>query len=217
MTTHDDMRPLSDDRTIPTRGAGRERPRSEPSVDTLPPDAKPRPWLLELYYRAETDVNRELVARFPQMPVMSLIHFRSLGDRLKMYSATVSTQDGAAALTIDLDGSSKAACVTYTLGSLLAFNFNLGGLQEKDRAQWLQEMRTERGEIAFLWDQMRWEHDYIIGVSFKNYTNLFPFSPQHVEAGVRLTSDVAHKLFDWLHGYWKLDAPTDSTQSASPW
>ncbi|MBN8638084.1 MAG: hypothetical protein J0M07_22395 [Anaerolineae bacterium] len=218
MTTHDDHRPLSDDRTIPARSASRERPRLEVPIESLPPDAKPLPWLLELYYRAETDVNKELVARFPHMPVMSLIHFRTLGDRMKLYSATISTQDGAASLTVDVDGNSKAVCFTYTLSSMLALRFSLAGLQDKDRAQWLYEMRTERGEIAFLWDQTRWGSDYLIGVSFKNFTNLFAFSPHHVEAGVRLTHEVTHKLLDWLHGFWKLDAAsTDGTPSAQPW
>lgn len=216
--THDDMRPMSDDRTIPTRGAGRERQRPEqPVSDTIPPDSKPLPWLLEQYYRAEGDFNRELVVRFPQMPVMSLIHFRSAGEKVKLHSATASTLDGAASLTVDVDEGSKAACFTYTLSSMLALRFQLGSLNDKDRAQWMQEMRTERGEIAFLWDQTRWERDYIIGVCFKHYTNLFAFSPTHVEAGARLTAEVTHKLLDWLDRFWKADNLSPNAPSAQPW
>lgn len=208
--TQDEMRP--DDRTMPTRGGGRRR--SEPP-DMIPPDDKPLPWLLELYYRAETDLNRELVARFPHMPVLSLMHTRVLGDKLKLHSATLSAQDGAASVILEVDEASKAASFTYVLNSMLAFRFTLGNLTDKDRAQWLQEMRAERGEIAFLWDQNRWEHDYLIGVSFKNYTNLFAFSPSHVEAGARLTSEVSRKLLTWLQALWKADPEPGA--SALPW
>jgi hypothetical protein len=211
--TPDDMRPQSDDRTIPTRSPGRER--RDPSVDFIPPDNKPLPWLLELYYRAETDFNRELVARFPNMPVLSLIHTRMVGDKLKLHTALLSTQDGAASVIVEIDAASKAVCFTYALSSMLAFRFTLNRLTDKDRAQWMQEMRTERGEIAFLWDQTRWEHDYLIGVSFKNYTNLFAFSPAHLEAGARLTSEVTHKLLSWLQGLWQADA--EQLTSTLPW
>ncbi len=215
--TQDDKRPLSDDRTIPTRSAGRERLFLETPVDPIPPDAKPSPWFLESYFRAEADVNRELALRFPSMPVMSTIHFRTVGEKLKSHLATISTQDGAASMITEIDPPSKAVCFTYVLNSMLAYRFTLDKLNDKDRVQWLQEMRTERGETAFLWDQARWDHDYLIGVSFKHYTNLFAFSPLHVEAGVRLTSDVSHKLLNWLEGFWKVDLQNDSTPSALPW
>lgn len=215
--TQDDMRPLSDDRTIPTRGAGRDRPRPETPVDSIPPESKPLPWLLETYFRAETDYNRELVARLPHMPVLSLINFRTVGEKTRLHIASLSTPDGSSSVLVDVDAGTKAVCFTYTFNSMLALRFQLGGLKDKDRAQWMLEMREERGEVAFLWDQRRWEHDYVIGVAFKNYTNLFAFSPTHVEAGARLTAEVARKLLDWLGGLWKAETSVDSTPSALPW
>ena len=64
-----------------------------------------------------------------------------------------------------------------------------------------EPMRRETGEVTFLWDAARWQSDYLIGAAHKNFTQLFAFSPNHVEAAARLTPDVAHKLLDWLEHY----------------
>ncbi|MBE2269562.1 MAG: hypothetical protein IAE80_15100 [Anaerolinea sp.] len=212
--TQDDKRLLPDDLTIATRAGGRER---LTIPGTIPPEAKPTPWLLELYYRADSDFHRELASRFPQMPVMSLIHLHTTGGEVRFPYAMIATPDGAASLTVEIDPPSKAVCFTFALHSMLAFRFALDGLNDKDRLQWLQEMRAERGEIAFMWDQSRWQRDYLIGVALKHYTNLFAFSPTHAQAAVRLTSDVSRRLLDWLEGFWKVDLPLDATPPVSQW
>ncbi len=213
--THDDSNVFDDDRTIPSRtGFKRRVPQSISSVaagDHLPPDLKPIPWLLESYFYAEIDLSKELSSRFPQMPLMSLIYFRETGVKVRSAVATISTQDGAASLVVHLDPPSKATQFTFILNSMLALRFSLNGLNDRDRKHWLQEMRGERSEPAFLWDEGRWQRDYLIGVSQKHFTSLFAFSPHHVEAAARLTGDVSRKLIDWLDGYWQVNEEEHST------
>lgn len=199
-----------DDLTIPSRSRLKRRapqPKitSTPTlIDQQPPDFKPIPWLLESYFHAEIDLPKELSNRFPQMPLMSLIYFREAGVKVRSAVATISTQDGAASLIVHLDPLSKAVQFTFILNSMLALRFSLNGVNDRERKHWLQEMRGERGEPAFLWDESRWQRDYLIGVSQKHFTNLFAFSPHHVEAAARLTGDVSRKLLDWLDGYWQV-------------
>ena len=208
--TQDDSNIFDGDLTIPSR-TGLKR-RAKPPVrataalgEHQPPDLKPIPWLLESYFHAEIDLSKELTSRYPQMPLMSLIYFRESGVKVRSAVATISTQDGAAGLHAHLDLPSKAVQFTFILNSMLALRFSLNALNDRERIHWLQEMRGERGEPAFLWDESRWQRDYLIGVSQKHFTSLFAFSPHHIEAAARLTGEVSRKLLDWLEGYWKAD------------
>lgn len=180
-----------DENTTPDTG--------EPVPAALPPVA---PWTLEHYFDGEIDLIKELVGRFPQIPVMSLFNTREAGERIRRGVATIATQDGAASLIVEVDIPSRGVQFTFALNSMLALRFIPGRLTDMDRAQWIEPMRREAGEIAFLWDQMRWQNDYLIGAAHKSYTNLFAFSPHHIEAAVRLTPEVGRKLLDWLESYW---------------
>ncbi len=164
------------------------------------------PWTLQHYFDGEIDLVKELAGRFAQVPVMSLINLREVGTKNPRGVATISTQDGAASLIVEVDMRSRAVQFTYALNSMLALRFCPGRLSEMDRTEWLEPMRREVGEAAFLWDEMRWKSDFLIGAAHKNFTLLFAFSPNHVEAAARLTPDVAHKLLDWLETAWQ-DAP----------
>ena len=62
--------------------------------------------------------------------------------------------------------------------------------------------KRESGEPAFLWNQERWGGSYIVGAAQKNFTHLFAFSPQNIEAAARLTPEVTRRLLDWLEFYW---------------
>ncbi len=174
--------------------------------DTTPEPALPAalPWSLQLYFDGEIDLNKVLAGHFPQVPVMSTIHTGEMGRKNRLAIAALSTQDGAASLIVELDVLSLAVQFTFVQGSMLAQRFSPERLTEADRAQWIAALRRESGEIAFLWDQTRWEHDYLIAVASKTFTNVFAFSPHHVEAAARLTPDVSHKLVDWLMKYWKM-------------
>ncbi len=186
----------SDDFAVPAR----ER-RSEPAEPSaaLPPVV---PWMLEHYFDGEIDLIKELTAQFPQIPVMSLFSTRESGTRVRRAVATISTQDGAASIVVEVDLASSGVQFTFSLSSMLALRFIPGRLTDMDRAQWLEPMRRESGEVAFLWDHTRWQNDYLIGAAHRNFTNLFAFSPHHIEAAVRLTPEVGRKLLDWLESYW---------------
>lgn len=186
----------SDDFAAPARDRRPER--SQPSA-ALPPVV---PWMLEHYFDGEIDLIKELVGQFPQIPVMSLFSTREAGTRIRRGVATISTQDGAASMVVEVDIPSSGVQFTFSLNSMLALRFIPGKLTEMDRAQWLEPMRREAGEVAFLWDHTRWQNDYLVGASHKTFTNLFAFSPNHVEAAVRLTPEVGRKLLDWLESYW---------------
>jgi hypothetical protein len=195
----------SDDFTIPSRKRrlddvthfGSDEPSAAP--ESLP---KVAPWVLQHYFDGEIDLIKELVGRFPQLPVMSLITLREVGVKNKRGVASMSTQDGAAGLIAEVDGRSRAVQFTFVLSSMLALRFCPGKLTDMDRNQWLDPIRRETGEPAFLWEQTRWENDYLIGAAQKNFTNLFAFSPNHIEAAARLTPEVTRKLLDWLQFFW---------------
>ena len=175
------------------------------SNDSSASDALPRvaPWVLQQYFDGEIDLNKELAVRFPQIPVLAMINLREVGTRMPRGVAVMPTQDGAASLQVEVDAPSRAVQFTFIHSSMQALRFFPGKLTPTDRAQWLEPMRRELGEVAFLWDQSRWENDYLIGVAHKNFTNLFAFSPHHIEAAARLTPEVTHKLLDWLQTYWQ--------------
>jgi len=89
----------------------------------------------------------------------------------------------------------------------LSLRFTLAGLNDLDRARWVALMRREEGGLAFLWGPQRWEHDYLICIKRKYFTNLFAFSPGKFEAAVRMTPEVTKQLVDWLEGYWQATQP----------
>src|SRR5690606_15769189 len=78
------------------------------------------PWALQHYYDGEIDLVRELSQRFPQVPVMSLINLRQVGHGMPRGVATLSTQDGAASVVIEVDQQSQATQFSFVLSSMLA-------------------------------------------------------------------------------------------------
>lgn len=174
--------------------------------------AAPAPWLLQGYMAGEIDLNRELAARFATMPHMSI--FRGpTATHARMASAVLSTQDGAATLTFDLDTGAGALQCSFTLASMLSLRFHCDGLSNLDREHWLDVMRDGEGDPAFLWSEARWNADYLICSAHRYYTHVFAFSPLHVEAAARLTPEVTRKLIDWLQGCW---FPTDAAGDKTP-
>ncbi len=165
------------------------------------------PWALQHYFDGEIDLVKELASRYPQVPMMSLFHTRQVGTRTRRGVATLATQDGAGSVIVEIDTPSQALQFTFVQNSMMALRFTLGALTDMDCAQWLEPMRGESGETAFLWDQTRWGSDYLIGAAHKNFTHLFAFSPQHLEAAARLTPEVTRKLLDWLEFYWNDSTP----------
>src|SRR5664279_2353959 len=213
----DEKTTASDDFTIPSRkrrldDVTRFTPDS-PATGALP---KTVPWSLQHYFDGEIDLIKELTGRFPQMPVISLFNAREVGTKNRRGVAAMATQDGAASLIAEVDVMSRAVQFTFALSSMLALRFCPGKLSEMDRAQWIEPLRHESGDPAFLWEQTRWQNDYLIGAAHKNFTNLFAFSPNHVEAAARLTPEVTRKLLDWIELYWRVSSDETPSNDSVP-
>jgi hypothetical protein len=174
------------------------------AAEAAPAKALPivQPWALQHYFDGEGDPIKELASRYPQVPMLSLFHTRQVGTRTPRGLATLATQDGAGSVIVEMDMLSQALQFTFVQNSMLALRFTLGALTELDTAQWLEGMRGDTGEAAFLWNETRWNSPYLISAAQKNFSTLFAFSPQQIEAAARLTPEVTRKLLDWLERGW---------------
>jgi len=161
------------------------------------------PWTLQQFFNGEIDLDIELSKRFPSMPMMTLIKFRTLGSKSGRRVTTLASQDGSASVTIDADAETKVIQLSFTLGSMMTLRFNLSNLSDADRARWLDLMQREQGGLAFLWGPQRWQEDYIICISRQYHANMYAFSPNNFEAGIRMTPQVAKQLLDWLEEVWQ--------------
>jgi hypothetical protein len=175
------------------------------------------PWTLQQFFNGEIDLERELVARFPNVPLMSTIRFRSLGAKSRRGIATLATQDGTASTLVEADAATRVVQFSFSFGSMLTLRFRLSSLSDADRSRWLELMRREQGGLAFLWGQSRWESDYVICIVRKHFTNLYAFSNREFDAAVRLTPDVTRQMLDWLESMWKADEPGDGTPKLLTW
>lgn len=227
MADPDSKRPSSSEQaTTPSRAAFARRlaqkgvhAAPQPDSPDLPvPSARRRaPWELEQYFEGEIDLDRELASRYPNMPLMSLVNFRTLGTRSRRGVALLSTQDNAASLRIEVDQKSRGMHLVFTLSSMLSLRFRMEGQSDKDRAAWLEAMRREQGETTFLWGTARWDSDYIICAARRHFTNVYAFSPDSFEAAARLTSDVSRRVLDWVEQFWRADRAEESDSTAFTW
>jgi hypothetical protein len=218
----DQPKPISgDDKTIPSRPESLRRIVAQAAQTPSPSSGgatafsdggKHLPWALAQYFDGDIDLGHELAAHFPQMPLLSQISFRVQGAKQRHPIATISTQDGAAGLRVEIDPGTRAAHFIYTFNSMLALRFSLNGLSDLDRAHWLEPFKREQGEVAFLWGAQRFRSDYVIAVPHKMYTNLFAFSPHHTEAAARLTVEVSRKFIAWIEPLWM---PADDSANAA--
>lgn len=175
------------------------------------------PWTLQQFFNGEIDLDVELARRFPTMPMMSLLKTRTLGANTGRKVAELSSQDGAASMIIDADTQSKVIQLSFTFGSMITLRFIMNGLNNMDRERWLELMRRDSGGLAFLWGTKRWASDYMICISRKHFTNLYAFSPNNFEAGVRLTPTVTKDLLDWLEKIWDEPEPDDEPPQLLTW
>jgi hypothetical protein len=218
-------KPVShEEATIPTRlavtspvngnGSGTEKPALEK------PDKKEiatAPWLLQQYFEGEIDLDHELAARFPTMPLMSIFHIRTVGEKVRNGIASLSTQDGAATVIMQLDATSRGLHCSLTLGSMLSMRFQIEKLSDMDRQRWLDVMRAPARETAFLWGQSRWESDYLICSVRKYYTSVYTFSPRQIEGGFNLTPEVTGKVLNWLQAYWTAERADEKAAKITTW
>lgn len=200
---------------------GDKRRQSTLSAAVLPesdqPLAQSPPWTLQQFFNGEIDLDVELVKRFPMMPVMSRIKFRTLGTQTGRGVATLSSQDNAASIIIDADANSRVIQLSFTFGSMITLRFALDDLSDMDRSRWLELMQREQGGLAFLWGPGRWQKDYIICIARKYFTNMYAFSPRNFEAAIRMTPEVTRQLMEWLEKFWKQEPPDKEPPRLLTW
>lgn len=175
------------------------------------------PWTLQQFFNGEIDLDIELSKRFPNMPVLSLIRFRTLGTQSGRSVATLMTQDEAVSVVFDADTKSKVIQISFTFGSMITLRFVIDDVGEMDRERWLELMRREQGGLAFLWGPHRWDKDYVICISRKYFTNLYAFSPRNFEASIRMTPAVTKALLDWLETFWDTDNKDNKPPELLTW
>lgn len=185
-------------------------------AEAVPASAE-APWTLQQFFNGEIDLDVELSKRFPAMPMLSTIKFRTLGTTSGRRVATLASQDGAASLVLDADRTTKTVQLSFTIGSMLTLRFTLDDLSQMDRRRWVELMRREQGGLAFLWGAARWAEDYLICFSRKYHTNFYAFSPHNFEAAVRLTPAVMRQLLEWLEDIWESDTHSDEPPQLLTW
>lgn len=168
------------------------------------------PWLIEQYLDGDIDLDAELSQRLPMMPLLSIIHFRETGRKHPRSVASLSTQDSAAALVIEVDVATSAIQFSFIHSAMLSLNFQPEGLSNKDRAEWLKHVRLRDKAPGFLWGQLRWETDYLISFAHKYYTTFYAFSPNNISAAARITPEATQKLVRWLDDLWSTDKTISS-------
>jgi hypothetical protein len=209
-----------DNNILPSRGP---KLIDSQAMPTIPPTAamtragEDPPWTLQQFFNGEIDLDLELTKRFPKMPMMSRIKFRQVGTSGNLHSAMLATQDGRANLTIDADPTTRRMQMSFTIESMITLRFMLANLSDMDRDRWLELMRREQGGLAFLWGPDRWQSDYIICLGRKYFTNLYAFSPNNFEAGIRMTPNVSKELLDWLQRTWKLEQNDEEPPPLLTW
>ncbi|GAB4520336.1 MAG: hypothetical protein OHK0046_30440 [Anaerolineae bacterium] len=162
------------------------------------------PWSVQKIIAGETELlETELARRFPEMAVMPSIKIRTLDDNKRLTVASMSTADNAAQAVFDADRQTGDVVMSFTLGSMLTLRFSLHDITPSSHERWVKLMRREKGGLAVLQGPGRYESDYMIAVVHKYYTNLYCFSPNNFEAGIRMTDDVSRKLVDWLAQVWE--------------
>lgn len=188
------------------------KPQSE---DALTSSRDETPWTLQQFFDGEIDLDKELSKRFPTIPPMTSIKFRTLGSRSGRKVATLTTQDGQANVIFDADVDTKVVQMSFTYGSMMTLRFSLNNLNASDRTRWLELMRREQGGLAFLWGPSRWNEDYLICVSRKYSTNIYAFSPRNFESAIRMTASVTKELLDWIEEIWTAE-PEQQDDDDSP-
>jgi hypothetical protein len=169
------------------------------------------PWILQQFFDGEIDLDQELMKRFPTVPILNTVKFRTLGSRSGRKVATLTTQDGSAQMIVDADIENKVIQLSFQYGSMMTLRYSLSHLSDSDRSRWLELMQREQGGLAFLWGASRWQDDYLICISRKIGTNIYAFSPRNFESAIRLTTPVVKELLVWLEEIWtaKPEAPDD--------
>ncbi|MEL6307196.1 MAG: hypothetical protein AAFQ52_03585 [Chloroflexota bacterium] len=181
--------------------------------DALTSSREQTPWVLQQFFDGEIDLEQELSKRFPTIPALTTIKFRTLGTHSGRQVATLNSQDGSASLIIDADVETKTVQLSFTLGSMMTLRYRLTGITASNRERWLDLMRRESGGMAFLWNENRWRDDYVICIARQYSTSIYAFSPNNFESVIRLTPTVLNTLIDWLEEIWNTEIEPDDDET----
>jgi hypothetical protein len=184
------------------------------SEKSVSPSSTDTPWTLQQFFNGEIDLDIELTKRFPAVPIVSAVKFRTLGPDAHHRVATLTTTDGAASVIIDANAITKEIQISFTYGSMLTLRYSLTDLSDADRSRWLELMRREKGGLAFLWGPTRWHKDYLICISRQYATKIYAFSPNSFESVVRLSQDVMEDVVKWLDEIWSYKPKKDKDDDA---
>jgi hypothetical protein len=172
------------------------------------------PFLLQQFFTGKIDLDVELARRYPSSPLLSSASFMpEPGKRDRYGFALFSSQDQAAAMSIEIHNSSGALNISFLLQSMIAVRFLLGATTDGHRKRFLDLMRRPNG-IAFLWTRERWERDYLIFVVREHFARIYAFGPGRFDAACRLTPDELEQLLDWLAVFWATSGEGEPEQSA---
>jgi len=170
---------------------GANEPTGTPTPKTEPP------WILQRFFDGQLDLGDELSIRFKDMPMMSIIKIRFLGQDRTV--ATLATQDSSARVIFDLHKPTASLQISFVLDSMLSLSFNFCDVGDINLENWVSAVnQAQDGVASFLWGDTRWENDYLISVAYKYFTVLFVFSPRDFQSAVAMSSSITQKLMVWF-------------------
>lgn len=175
------------------------------------------PALLSSFLAGRVDLDSALLARFPGAPLLTSPHFDPpIGRQGGKYgTANYATQDGGAALQIELLGTQGGTQVSFMQGGMFAVRFRLDEITLNKRKRFLNILRRNN-VIAFLWTEKRWEADYLIFVVRDGFARIYAFGSDRYEAACRLTPDGLSQLVEWMTGFWSVEEPVSAQPTHDP-
>ncbi len=173
------------------------------------------PFLLQQFFTGKIDLDVELARRYPSSPLLSSASFTPEPGKRDRYGFVLfSSQDQAAAMSIEVQNSSGALNISFLLQSMIAVRFLLGATTDAHRKRFLELMRRPNG-IAFLWTRERWERDYLIFVVREHFARIYAFGPGRFDAACRLTPDELDQLLTWLGTFWASSGDAEPEEAAT--
>lgn len=173
------------------------------------------PFLLQQFFTGKIDLDVELSRRYPSSPLLSSVSFTPEPGKLERYGfALFSSQDQAAAMSIEVHNTSGSLNISFLLQSMIAVRFLLGATTDSHRKRFLELMRRPNG-IAFLWTRERWERDYLIFVVREHFARIYAFGPGRFDAACRLTPDELEQLLIWLGTFWASSGDVEPEEAAT--
>ena len=163
---------------------------------------------VQQFLNRESGPDGDLNRRFLNAPLLSSFTCqpRDIHQPTAHVSATLSSQDGAALLTFEVNTGSDAEPSTeavFNLMAMIGVRFRLSNMPAPEQRRWLELVRGEvEGNTAVLWSARQWGGDHMVFIPREFDMRIYAFSPRGYEAAVRLTRPCADELLDWLGARW---------------